>query len=78
MALVEMVALPAPTSTVWRLPTSVIVSVPAAAVTLSPLLAPTIGSFLIVALGWRWIFVLLAAIASAILAVTFLLLPEGH
>jgi MFS transporter, DHA1 family, multidrug resistance protein len=44
----------------------------------SPLLAPTIGSLLIVALGWRWIFVLLAAIASAILAVTFLLLPEGH
>lgn len=45
---------------------------------LSPLLAPTIGSLIIVALGWRWIFVLLAAIASAILVVTFLLLPEGH
>jgi DHA1 family bicyclomycin/chloramphenicol resistance-like MFS transporter len=45
---------------------------------ISPLLAPTIGSLLLVALGWRWIFVLLAAIASAILAVTFLLLPEGH
>ena len=44
----------------------------------SPLLAPTIGSLLIVALGWRWIFVLLAAIACAILAVTFFLLPEGH
>jgi DHA1 family bicyclomycin/chloramphenicol resistance-like MFS transporter len=45
---------------------------------LSPLLAPTIGSLLIAALGWRWIFVMLAAIASAILSVTFLLLPEGH
>jgi len=45
---------------------------------ISPLLAPTIGSLLLVALGWRWIFVVLAAIASAILAVTFLLLPEGH
>jgi DHA1 family bicyclomycin/chloramphenicol resistance-like MFS transporter len=45
---------------------------------ISPLLAPTIGSLLLVALGWRWIFVLLAGIASAILAVTFLLLPEGH
>jgi MFS transporter, DHA1 family, multidrug resistance protein len=45
---------------------------------LSPLLAPTIGSLLIAALGWRWIFVVLAAIASAILSVTFLLLPEGH
>jgi MFS transporter, DHA1 family, multidrug resistance protein len=44
----------------------------------SPLLAPTIGSLLLAALGWRWIFVLLAAIASIILAVTFLLLPEGH
>jgi DHA1 family bicyclomycin/chloramphenicol resistance-like MFS transporter len=45
---------------------------------ISPLLAPTIGSLLLAALGWRWIFVVLAAIASAILAVTFLLLPEGH
>ncbi|RZU40712.1 DHA1 family bicyclomycin/chloramphenicol resistance-like MFS transporter [Edaphobacter modestus] len=44
----------------------------------SPLLAPTIGSLLIVALGWRWIFAVLAAIASAILTVTFLFLPEGH
>ncbi len=44
----------------------------------SPLLAPTVGSLLIVAMGWRWIFVLLAAIAVAILVVTFLLLPEGH
>ncbi len=44
----------------------------------SPLLAPTVGSLLIVALGWRWIFVLLAAIASTILAITFFLLPEGH
>jgi MFS transporter, DHA1 family, multidrug resistance protein len=44
----------------------------------SPLLAPTIGSLLIAAFGWRWIFVLLAAIAYLILAVTFFLLPEGH
>src|SRR5580698_8161576 len=45
---------------------------------ISPLLAPTIGSLLLAALGWRWIFVVLATIASAILAVTVLLLPEGH
>jgi MFS transporter, DHA1 family, multidrug resistance protein len=45
---------------------------------ISPLLAPTIGSLLLAALGWRWIFAVLAAVASAILAVTFLLLPEGH
>jgi DHA1 family bicyclomycin/chloramphenicol resistance-like MFS transporter len=44
----------------------------------SPLLAPTIGSLLLAGMGWRWIFVLLAAIAFAILTVTFLLLPEGH
>jgi len=44
----------------------------------SPLLAPTIGSLLILALGWRAIFVVLAAIASSILALTFFLLPEGH
>lgn len=45
---------------------------------LSPLLAPTIGSLIIAAVGWRWIFVLLATIASFILAFIFLLLPEGH
>ena len=44
----------------------------------SPLLAPTIGSLLIAGLGWRWIFVVLAAIAFVILMCTFLLLPEGH
>ncbi len=44
----------------------------------SPLLAPTIGSLLMSGLGWRWIFALLAAIAFAILTVTFFLLPEGH
>jgi MFS transporter, DHA1 family, multidrug resistance protein len=44
----------------------------------SPLLAPTIGSILMSGLGWRWIFVLLAAIAFVILMVTIFLLPEGH
>jgi DHA1 family bicyclomycin/chloramphenicol resistance-like MFS transporter len=44
----------------------------------SPLLAPTIGSLLMAGLGWRWIFVLLAAIAFVILTVTFFVLPEGH
>jgi DHA1 family bicyclomycin/chloramphenicol resistance-like MFS transporter len=44
----------------------------------SPLLAPTIGSAIVAGLGWRWIFGLLASIASAILALTFFLLPEGH
>ena len=44
----------------------------------SPLLAPTAGSLIVVWLGWQWIFVVLACIAAVILALTFLLLPEGH
>jgi DHA1 family bicyclomycin/chloramphenicol resistance-like MFS transporter len=44
----------------------------------SPLLAPTIGSLIMTSLGWRWIFVILAAIATLILALTIFLLPEGH
>ena len=44
----------------------------------SPLAAPTVGSLLMTALGWRWIFILLAIIAFLILAATFLFLPEGH
>jgi DHA1 family bicyclomycin/chloramphenicol resistance-like MFS transporter len=44
----------------------------------SPLLAPTIGSAMMTALGWRWIFALLAAIAFIILEVIFFFLPEGH
>jgi DHA1 family bicyclomycin/chloramphenicol resistance-like MFS transporter len=44
----------------------------------SPLLAPRIGSAIVAGLGWRWIFGLLASIASAILALMFFLLPEGH
>jgi DHA1 family bicyclomycin/chloramphenicol resistance-like MFS transporter len=44
----------------------------------SPLLAPTIGSALVAAIGWRWIFGVLASIAFLILAAIFFLLPEGH
>ena len=44
----------------------------------SPLLAPTVGSLLVSAIGWRAIFVVLAAIAAAILAAVFFFLPEGH
>jgi DHA1 family bicyclomycin/chloramphenicol resistance-like MFS transporter len=44
----------------------------------SPLLAPTIGSLIVAAVGWRAIFLLLAAIATAILGLTFFVLPEGH
>src|SRR3954447_507580 len=42
----------------------------------APLLAPILGGYLLV-LHWRAIFVALAAIALAILAITWLALPEG-
>lgn len=44
----------------------------------SPLLAPTIGGLVTTALGWQWIFILLAAIVFLILVVTYFFLPEGH
>jgi MFS transporter, DHA1 family, multidrug resistance protein len=44
----------------------------------SPLLAPTLGSAIMSSLGWEWIFALLATIGFVILALIFLLLPEGH
>jgi len=44
----------------------------------SPLLAPTIGSFIIAALGWRWVFVMLAIIVVIILVIIIFFLPEGH
>ena len=44
----------------------------------SPLLAPTIGSFVAGALGWQWVFVVLAAFVFVMLLVVFFFLPEGH
>jgi MFS transporter, DHA1 family, multidrug resistance protein len=44
----------------------------------SPLLAPTIGSLVMIWLGWPSIFILLAIIAAAILAIVFAFLPEPH
>ena len=44
----------------------------------SPLLAPTIGSFIIAALGWHWVFVMLAVIVLTILVIIFFFSPEGH
>lgn len=44
----------------------------------SPLLAPSIGTFIVLQLGWPWVFVTLAAIVAVILAVVALFLPEGH
>ena len=44
----------------------------------SPLLAPTIGSAIVAAVGWRWIFAVLASIALVSLVSIFFWLPEGH
>jgi DHA1 family bicyclomycin/chloramphenicol resistance-like MFS transporter len=44
----------------------------------SPLLAPSIGSLLVIYVGWRWIFVLMACIVAAIVTAMFFFLPEGH
>jgi DHA1 family bicyclomycin/chloramphenicol resistance-like MFS transporter len=45
---------------------------------ISPLFAPTLGSLVILWLGWQWIFIGLAALAVAVLTLTFFFLPEGH
>jgi DHA1 family bicyclomycin/chloramphenicol resistance-like MFS transporter len=44
----------------------------------SPLLAPTVGSFIVIAWGWHYVFVVLALIALIMLLVVFFFLPEGH
>ena len=47
-------------------------------IAVSPLLAPTVGSILMLAVGWKSVFLMLAGIVAAILTLTYLLLPEGH
>ena len=47
-------------------------------IALSPMLAPTIGSYLIVALGWKSIFVFLAIMALLMLIMVVLWLPESY
>jgi len=44
----------------------------------SPMLAPTIGGFIVTAFGWRFVFGMLAIIASIMIAVVFFFLPQGH
>lgn len=47
-------------------------------IALSPMLAPTIGSYLIIALGWKSIFVFLAIMALLMLIMVLLWLPESY
>ncbi len=44
----------------------------------SPLLAPSLGGVLLLALGWKAIFFVLAAIAFAVAILIAITLPEGH
>jgi len=47
-------------------------------IAVSPLLAPTVGNLIIMATSWRAVFIALAIIAAAIVAMVYFLLPEGH
>jgi DHA1 family bicyclomycin/chloramphenicol resistance-like MFS transporter len=47
-------------------------------IAVSPLLAPTVGGAVALAMGWKTVFLLLAAIVTVILALIAFLLPEGH
>ena len=47
-------------------------------IAVSPLLAPTVGGFVVAWWGWRAVFVALLLVVAIILALTWLLLPEGH
>jgi DHA1 family bicyclomycin/chloramphenicol resistance-like MFS transporter len=44
----------------------------------SPLLAPTVGSAVASHWGWKWVFIILAVVAVANLAVCRICLPDGH
>lgn len=47
-------------------------------IAVSPLLAPSIGGFVMLAVGWKVVFFIMAAIVTLILATTYFLLPESH
>lgn len=44
----------------------------------SPLLAPTVGGFVATHLGWQWVFIILALVACANIALCCWHLPPGH
>jgi DHA1 family bicyclomycin/chloramphenicol resistance-like MFS transporter len=47
-------------------------------IAVSPLLAPSIGGFMILMVSWRAVFFILGAVVTAILALVYFWLPEGH
>jgi len=46
-------------------------------IAVSPMIAPTLGGYVTAALGWHWVFILLACITTLILIVSYFFLPEG-
>jgi DHA1 family bicyclomycin/chloramphenicol resistance-like MFS transporter len=58
--------------------TAKIISLLILILSVSPLLAPSVGVFVAVHLGWQWVFIVLAAFVVLMLAVSHLLLPQGH
>ena len=44
----------------------------------SPLLAPTVGGYISSHFGWKWVFIVLAAVAFINVAILYGYLPEGH
>ncbi len=58
--------------------TAKIISMLILILSVSPFLAPRVGYYVSENLGWRWVFVLLAAFALLMIIVCRLLLPEGY
>ncbi len=47
-------------------------------IALSPLLAPSIGGTVMLWIGWRYVFLIMAAIVAVIIALMYFFLPEAH
>ena len=58
--------------------TAKIISLLILVISASPLLAPSVGVYVSLHLGWRWVFIVLAAFVALMLVVARWLLPEGH
>lgn len=46
-------------------------------IAVSPMIAPTIGGYVTGAIAWQWIFIILAAIVSAMITAIYFFLPTG-
>ncbi|HEV2693043.1 MAG TPA: multidrug effflux MFS transporter [Verrucomicrobiae bacterium] len=58
--------------------TAKIISLLILVLSVSPLLAPSAGTYVAGQWGWQWVFIVLAAFAALMLAVSAWVLPEGH